>query len=62
MPYLNNMTNDFATISAENNLSSMITLSAEEIAEANVWFDMVAAQFDEIESAWDRLAEYVDNI
>jgi len=56
------MTNDFATISAENNLSSMITLSVEEIAEANVWFDMVAAQFDEIESAWDRLAEYVDNI
>ncbi len=56
------MTNDFATISAESNMSDMITLSMEEIAEANAWFDMVSAQFDEIESAWDRLAEYVDNI
>ena len=56
------MTNDFATINAESNLSDMITLSMEEITEANVWFDMVSAQFDEIESAWDRLAEYVDNI
>ena len=56
------MTNDFANISAESNLSSMITLSVEEITEANAWFDMVSAQFDEIESAWDRLAEYVDNI
>lgn len=33
------MTNDFANISAENNLSSMITLSIEEITEANAWFD-----------------------
>lgn len=56
------MTNDFATINAESNLSSMIALSVEEIMEANAWFDMVSAQFDEIESAWDRLAEYVDNI
>ena len=56
------MTNDFATINAESNLSSMISLSIEEINEANAWFDMVSAQFDEIESAWDRLAEYVDNI
>ena len=56
------MTNDFATITAESNMSSMITLSFEEINEANAWFDMVSAQFDEIESAWDRLAEYVDNI
>ena len=56
------MTNDFATINAESNLSSMITLSIEEINEANAWFDMVSAQFDEIESAWDPLAEYVDNI
>ena len=56
------MTNEFANINAESNLSSMITLSVEEITEANAWFDMVSAQFDEIESAWDRLAEYVDNI
>ena len=56
------MTNDFATISAENNLSDMITLSMEEITEANAWFDMVSAQFDEAEATWDRLAEYVDNI
>lgn len=56
------MTNDFANTSAENNLSSMITLSMEEIAEANAWFDMVSAQFDEVEAAWDRLVEYVDNI
>jgi hypothetical protein len=60
--YLNTMTNDFATISAENNLCSMITLSIEEINEANAWFDMVSAQFDETEATWDRLAEYVDNI
>ena len=39
MPYLNTMTNDFANINAECNLSSMITLSIEEIAEANAWFD-----------------------
>jgi hypothetical protein len=56
------MTNDFATISAENNLCSMITLSIEEINEANAWFDMVSTQFDEAEATWDRLAEYVDNI
>ena len=39
MPYLNTMTNDFANINSECNLSSMITLSIEEIAEANAWFD-----------------------
>lgn len=39
MPYLNTMTNDFANINAESNLSSMIALSIEEIAEANAWFD-----------------------
>jgi len=37
------MENDFANISAENNLSSMITLSIEEIAEANAWFDDMKA-------------------
>jgi len=56
------MTNEFAKISAENNMSDMITLSMEEITEANAWFDMVSAQFDEVEAAWDRLVEYVDNI
>ena len=56
------MTNDFANINAESNMSSMITLSFEEITEANEWFDMVSAQFDEVEAAWDRLVEYVDNI
>lgn len=56
------MTNEFANISAESNLSDMITLSMEEINEANAWFDMVSAQFDEVEAAWDRLVEYVDNI
>ena len=56
------MTNDFATINAESNLSDMITLNIEEINEANAWFDMVSAQFDEAEATWDRLAEYVDNI
>jgi hypothetical protein len=35
------MENDFANISAESNLSSMITLSMEEISEANAWFDNV---------------------
>lgn len=44
--YLNNMTNDFANISAENNLSDMITLSMEEIAEANAWFDARNAEMD----------------
>lgn len=33
------MTNDFANISAENNLNDMITMSIEEINEANAWFD-----------------------
>ena len=33
------MTNDFANISAESNLSDMITLSPVEITEANAWFD-----------------------
>ena len=33
------MTNDFANISAESNLSDMIALSATEIIEANAWFD-----------------------
>jgi hypothetical protein len=56
------MTNDFATISAESNISNMIVLSIEEINEANEWFDMISAQFDETEATWDRLAEYVDNI
>ena len=37
--YLNNMTNDFANISAENNLNDMIVMSASEITEANAWFD-----------------------
>ena len=36
---LNNMTNDFANISAESDLRDTITLSIEEIAEANAWFD-----------------------
>ena len=56
------MTNDFANISAESNMSDMTTLSFEEITEANAWLDMVSAQFDEVEAAWDRLVEYVDNI
>lgn len=56
------MTNDFANMSAESNLSDMIILSASEIIEANAWFDMISTQFDEIEATWDRLAEYVDNI
>jgi len=33
------MTNEFAKISAESNMSDMITLSASEIIEANAWFD-----------------------
>jgi len=56
------MTNECAKISAESNMSDMITLSFEEITEANAWFDMVSAQFDEVEAACDRLVEYVDNI
>ena len=35
------MTNDFANISAESNLSDMIALTPEETTEANAWFDMV---------------------
>ena len=56
------MVNEFSTISAESALSDMIQMSATEITEANAWFDMVSAQFDEVEAAWDRLVEYVDNI
>jgi hypothetical protein len=33
------MTNDFANISAESNMSDMIQMSASEIIEANAWFD-----------------------
>jgi hypothetical protein len=40
------MTNDFATITAESNLCSMITLSMEEITEANAWFDERNEQMD----------------
>ena len=56
------MTNDFANISAESNLRDMITLSIEEIAEANAWFDMVSAEFEQDEAAWDRLVQYADNV
>ena len=40
------MTNDFANISAESNMSSMITLSFEEFTEANAWFDARNEQMD----------------
>jgi hypothetical protein len=40
------MTNDFANISAENNLSDMIIMSIEEINEANAWFDARNAEMD----------------
>jgi len=56
------MTNDFANISAESNLRDMIALSPMEIAEANAWFDMVSAEFEQDEAAWDRVAQYADNI
>lgn len=62
MPYLLTMQNEFALMSAESEMTNLIALSPMEIAEANAWFDMVSAQFDEIEAAWDRLAEYVDNL
>ena len=39
LPYSLTMTNDFANISAESDLRDTITLSIEEIAEANAWFD-----------------------
>ena len=54
--------NEFALMSAESEITNLIVLSPAEIEEANAWFDMVSAQFDEIESTWDRLAEYVDNL
>ena len=56
------MVNKFSEISAESALRETIEMSATEITEANAWFDMVSAQFDEVEAAWDRLVEYVDNI
>jgi len=40
------MTNDFANISAENNLSDMIIMSIEEINEANAWFDARNEEMD----------------
>ena len=40
------MTNEFAKISAESNMSDMITLSASEIIEANAWFDERKEQMD----------------
>jgi len=47
-PYLNTMTNDFATINAESNLRDTITMSADEINEANAWFD----ERNAMEDAW----------
>lgn len=46
LPYLNNMTNDFANMSAESNLNDMIQMSAAEIIEANAWFDERNEQMD----------------
>ena len=40
------MTNDFANISAESNMSDMTILSAAEIIEANAWFDDRNEQMD----------------
>jgi hypothetical protein len=40
------MTNDFAKISAESNMSDMTILSASEIIEANAWFDERNEQMD----------------
>lgn len=40
-PHSVSMQNDFANMSAENNLNDMITLSIEEINEANAWFDNI---------------------
>ena len=62
MPHSLTMKNEFALIAAESEVRDMIALSPMEIAEANAWFDMVSAQFDEIEEGWDRLVEYVDNL
>ena len=62
MPHSLTMQNEFALMSAESEITNLIVLSPAEIEEANAWFDMVSAQFDEIEAAWDRLAEYVDNL
>jgi len=62
LPHSLTMKNEFALIAAESDLRDMIALSPMEIAEANAWFDMVSAQFDEIEEGWDRLVEYVDNL
>jgi hypothetical protein len=62
MPHSLTMQNEFALMSAESEMTNLIALSPMEIAEANAWFDMVSAQFDEIEATWDRLAEYVDNL
>jgi hypothetical protein len=62
LPHSLTMQNEFALMSAECEMTNLIALSPVEIMEANAWFDMVSAQFDEIEDAWDRLAEYVDNL
>ena len=42
------MTNDFANISAESDLRDTITMSADEINEANAWFD----ERNAMEDAW----------
>ena len=62
MPHSLTMQNEFALMSAESEMTNLIALSPMEIAEANAWFDAITAEFDEIEAAWDRLAEYVDNL
>ena len=41
--------NDFSTISAESNLRDQITLTPDEVMEANAWFDQRAA---EMEDSW----------
>jgi|688.fasta_scaffold1069597_3 hypothetical protein len=35
------MENAFATISAESDLRDMITLTPQEIEEANAWYDLL---------------------
>ena len=62
MPHSLTMQNEFALMSAESEITNLIVLSPAEIEEANAWFDAITAEFDEIEAAWDRLAEYVDNL
>lgn len=56
------MKNDFATINAESNLRDTITMSADEINEANAWFEQRGAMEEDhwLDAAYEARTEIMD--